>query len=84
MAAPVAMAKVEMLNLAPVSSVGSPKMEICLAFLDFFSWLTNTVVGLVSKRIAPSGLPVREENGRACRRKQLKRSISGMLLDHRE
>ena len=61
MAAMVAMAKVEMLNLAPVSSVGSPKMEICLAFLDFFSWLTNTVVGLVSKRIAPSGLPVREE-----------------------
>lgn len=78
------MARVEMLNLAPVSSVGSPKMEICLAFLDFFSWLTNTVVGLVSKRIAPSGLPVREGNGRACRRKQLKRSISGMLLDHRE
>ena len=36
MAATVAMAKVEMLNLAPVSSVGSPKMEICLAFLDFF------------------------------------------------
>jgi len=37
MAAMVVMAKVEMLNLALVSGVGSPKMEICLAFLEFFS-----------------------------------------------